>query len=77
MKRFEEAINADVEKLDKDISSVLRSKKKMYKDIDTDTTNSKLLPLMAKYNKQREAARKRQEEYRKRKNAEKKKAKER
>jgi hypothetical protein len=70
MKRFEEAINADVEKLDKDISIVLRSKKKMYKDIDTDTANSKLLPLMAKYKRQQEAARIRQQIYRERKNAE-------
>jgi transcription termination factor NusB len=62
MKRFEKTINADVEKIDKDISAILRSGRKGHKNIDD--IDLEILSLTAKTYEQREAANKRQKIYR-------------
>jgi hypothetical protein len=75
MKRFEKMINADVEEIDKSISAILRSARKGYKNIDG--IDSKILSLTAKTYKQQKERNERQKKYRERKNAEKKRSKER
>jgi hypothetical protein len=76
MKRFEKMINADVEKINKDISAILRSARKEYKNIDSIDLEI-LLPSLAKTYKQQQERNKRQKKYRERKNAEKKRSKDR